>query len=329
MNKNTLSTSINSSLKDDIKNTHATSDTLPSGVKSALFHPQMSLEVRGWLKNNQSTANKWRGEFGESMMHWAFLSDWTLAMELREVGLDLNHLDNDNRSPMDWLLDRLYSSIVDESTNHHLSAGGKERLLKQSINQFQYLWPLNARPSDKNQSLHPGVVWIRSGAWELLDLLNEVDQDFSSWFKWLPYEGNALHAWILSFESHKKSNFLDNWIKYGLDIDARDNNGRSPLWYAIDGFIVSPSHRALLLKSINSLLEKGSDPLADDINGATPYSVAKTHLEEISEKLQIMNDDDKSNKEEDENKEREGLILLQSQLKEIVDKMNVEQDDWK
>ena len=315
MNQNNLSSSIKQSI-DNESNKQNDGD-IPSFIKSALFNPMSAMQVKAWVNSNKDIAKNWRGEFGESMMHWAFLSDWTFAMDLKNIGFDLNHLDKDNRSPMDWLNDRLYASIVDESTNHHLSEGGKERLRKHSVEQIQALWSLGARPSDKIESLHPGVIWIRSGAWELLDLFiigGEKNKDFSNWFKWLPFEGNALHAWILAQDGHKKTNFLKRWIDEGLDIDARDNNGKSPLWYAIDGFAISKKHRNVLFKSIKTLLENNADPLADDINGATPLAVLVTYLEEVEESILFSNDENEKNE----------ALKLKEQLQEILKLMKIE-----
>ena len=302
---------------------------LHPNVKASLINPKGSMEIRGWLKNHKDIACGWVGDDGETMMHWAFLSDWILACELRDAGLSFSDIDKYNRSPMDWLNDRLWGAIVDPSTSQKLSTGAKERLRKHSEEQIQALWTQGARPSISTQSIHPGVVWIRSGAWVLLPLLeqdensellvskdgytssiNQLSQS-SKWLHWTPQGGSALHAWVLSPNTPSRRNFLNMWISKdaspvtshhdkdgrpylqmwtpkGLDVDVRDNDGRTPLWYAVDAWLASPAWRQSLIVVIKELLAVGASCYADDIDGATPISLVEQERLAMSKEYQDL-----------------------------------------
>ena len=265
---------------------------LPSAVHAALIDPRRALEVQGWLRGNdarQPVALAWRGSSGETMMHWAFLSSWSLALELNTLGLDYADLDEYGRTPMDWLSDRLWSSIVEPVGSVRLSLAGQERLRKHTEEQVLGLWALGVRPGVRRRALHVGVCWMRAGAWGLLDLLKdeviEQAQDpgigpprpytgpCPGWMRWTPRQGCALHAWILAPDMPGRRQFIAQWKRLGLDVDCRDEDGRTPLWYAVEAAMSQEDWRPSLLKVIRELIEQGADPSEEDIDGASPVSL--------------------------------------------------------
>jgi hypothetical protein len=151
--------------------------TLSSTVRNALLNPTRADEIRGWAKNHQDMVRNWRGDENETMMHWAFLSSWTLAADFADMGLSIHDRDRMGRTPMDWINDRLWHALVDTNTSGALSTGSKERLRRQSEELILKLWAFGARPGSSADQFHPGVVWVRSGAWDLLDLLNLYPMD--------------------------------------------------------------------------------------------------------------------------------------------------------
>lgn len=243
---------------------------LHPNVKAAMINPSRALEVRGWLKTNSLVARAWRGEDGETMMHWAFLADWVLASELKDNGLAFDATDRYGRTPMDWLNDRLWYAIVEPNTNSQLSAGAKERLRRQSEQQIQYLWAQGARPSMNTNLLHPGVVWMRAGAWDLLPLLK--DDEAFTWFNWAPYGGHALHSLVLAPNMPQRRQFLKKWAE-DFDIDIPDNQGRSALWYAVDAWLASEQWQRDLLAVIKELVGEGASPLLKNDEGVSALSL--------------------------------------------------------
>lgn len=252
--------------------------TLHPNVKNAMVNPTRYMEIRAWLKEDGSkkTALKWRGEDGESMMHWAFLSNWALASELLEVGLTFEETDKYGRTPMDWLNDRLWYSIVNKSTATQLSSGAKERLRRQSEEQINSLWSLGARPSFQNKALHPGVVWLRSGAFDLMYLLNSdyEEEKNVTFFGWPPHNCNALHAWILSPSVPKRREFLKNWCDQ-YDVDAGDNELKSPLWYAVEMWCLNKDYKKELMGTIKELIDMAANPFLKDLSETSPIMIVE------------------------------------------------------
>lgn len=249
--------------------------TLPANVKSAMLDFNKSVELRAWVSVNKEKAINWRGADGESMLHWVFLTDWVLASDIRDYGLDFSVLDDSGRSPMDWLNDRLWMSLVTPTGSAlKLSAGSKERLKIHSENQIQHLWRLGARPSEGNNQ-HPGLVWMRSGCFSLMELLVNSDDKYSL-LDWMPESGSAMHAWPLAPNYPDKWQFIKKWLELGYDIDVVDENGRTPLWYAAELYRTTPEMRQDLMKSIETLIEFGADPDHDDDAGFTPRHILRS-----------------------------------------------------
>lgn len=265
---------------------------LPTAVHSALLDPRRALEVQGWIRggdDRREQALAWRGTDGETMMHWAFLSSWSLALELNALGLDYAALDVHGRTPMDWLSDRLWSSIVEPIGSVRLSLAGQERLRRHTEEQVRGLWALGVRPSPRPRALHVGVCWMRAGAWSLLDLLRDevipqsqdagigLPRPYSGpcpgWMRWTPRQGHALHAWVLSPDMPHRRGFLRAWKECGLDIDARDEDGRTALWYAVEAALFKQEWRARMTKVIQELVSEDADPREEDIDGASPLSL--------------------------------------------------------
>ena len=265
---------------------------LPTTVHSALLDPRRALEVQGWIRggdDRQEQALAWRGTDGETMMHWAFLSSWSLALELNSLGLDYAALDVHGRTPMDWLSDRLWSSIVEPIGSVRLSLAGQERLRRHTEEQVRGLWALGVRPSPRARALHVGVCWMRAGAWTLLDLLRDevipqsqdagigLPRPYSGpcpgWMRWTPRQGHALHAWVLSPDMPQRRGFLRAWKGCGLDIDARDEDGRTALWYAVEAALFQQEWRGRMTKVIEELISEDADPREEDIDGASPLSL--------------------------------------------------------
>lgn len=253
---------------------------LHPNVKAALIHPERYMEVRGWLKGNALIAQQWKGDDGENMMHWAFLSNWVLAAELKEIGLTYEGMDNFGRTPMDWINDRLWYAVVEENTNAQLSAGGKERLRRHSEQQIEYLWAQGARPSFASRFMHPGVVWMRAGSWGLVNLLKDDEQ--YGWFQWAPYGGHALHSWILSPNTPQRREFLKNWDEE-FSVDMGDNNNRSALWYAVDAWLARSEWQKDLTVVIRELIEVHANPFQKDDQGVSSIDLLEKALEEGAE----------------------------------------------
>lgn len=254
---------------------------LHPNVLAALRHPLRGMEVRGWLKTHQKQAFAWRGEHGETMMHWAFLSDWVLACELRDAGLSFDTTDNRGRNPFDWLTDRLYSTLLSPRTKGMLSKGGEERLIKQTEEQGMQLWMMGARPTSGQPFF--GAVWLQSGAFELA----QVALQEKGPAHWMPNGATALHALVLAPPTPKRTRWFNELLSK-MDINDVDDDGRSALWYALDAWLKHPQLHASLFLTLEELLSKGAHLDDKDNFGYSPRDVLQFDPSVISPKLQNL-----------------------------------------
>lgn len=293
---------------------------LSSSVREALIDPRRGEEVQGWLRGNPSrkeAALAWRGDDGETMMHWAFMSSWGLALDLASAGLSYEDLDKYGRTPMDWLSDRLWATLVEPVGSARLSLAGQQRLLEHTQSQVLGLWNLGVRPTSRPRALHVGVVWMRAGAWKLMPLIRDevlpqvLDKGISpprpysgpcpGWMRWTPRQGHALHVWVLSPDGPGRRAFLKTWQEAGLDVDARDEDGRTPLWYAVEGALFKPEWRRPLAKVMRELVAAGADPNAEDIDTTSPLSLIlrnKNAWEEYADLLDALGINQNENDDE-------------------------------
>ena len=268
---------------------------LPLAVKQALIHPQRALEVQGWLKNahreaHQALARAWRGDDGETMMHWAFLSHWGLALDLAAAGLAYDDVDRHGRTPMDWLNDRLWAAVVEPMGQARLSLAGAERLRRHTEDQVLNLWALGVRPKAAPGRHAVGTVWLRAGAWSLLPLLLEgpgateettataddasaaldsSDRGPAGWVRWTPRGGSALHAWILAPDMPGRRAFLQDWQARGGSLECTDDEGHTPLWYAVDAWLSEAAWRDRLAGVIRELAQAGARLNHPNVHGVT------------------------------------------------------------
>lgn len=236
---------------------------LHPNVKNALIHPQKGMEMRGWLKKNPDKALHFRGETGETMMHWAFLSDSVFASDLLQVGLSFEDKDNLGRTPFDWLTDRLFGAILSKKTN--LSKGGQERLLRQSMDLFFALWGLGARPSD---GISSGKIWLSAGAFETIPLF--VDAYGAD--NWLPEGATLLHALVLSPNTPKRALLASDTSRF-VDINKKDIAGRTPLWYVTDTWLKHEDKRSNMVSLAHLFLRLGANKDIKDEKNFGPLDI--------------------------------------------------------
>ena len=58
-----------------------------------------------------------RGEHGETMLHWAVLSEYGLIVDLIDAGIGVNAKDKYGKTPMDWLLERYWYSCIENGAS--------------------------------------------------------------------------------------------------------------------------------------------------------------------------------------------------------------------
>lgn len=67
---------------------------------------------------------------------------------------------------------------------------------------------------------------------------------------------------------------LKDLIRYGIDINQVDDEGRTPLFYCVDSFIYKPQHYLDIWKDkLLLLLKSGADPNIRNSEGYTVYDL--------------------------------------------------------
>lgn len=246
--------------------------TTQEKIWKALVSPARAVEVIAWLKNHKEAAIMMKGSKGESMLHWAVMSEYSLILDLISAGIDPNAKDNEGLTPLDWLVLRFWQAIVEKKGSRIINAEGILKIRAQTIDLGTVLWSNGGRSGKSESSLHAGEAWIRGGAWPLLELMKSTE-GIDSLKNWFSDKRSALHVWVLAEETVEKHKQLENMLKWGIDINEEDVNGRTPLWYAVEAWIVKPQWEKTLIPAIKSLLKHGADPLSEDKYGISPNMV--------------------------------------------------------
>lgn len=232
--------------------------------------PLRTMEATRQIVKNPEQVRNARGDQGETVLHWAALSNLGLITDLLGIGLDVNAQDRQGRTPLDWQNSRVWHICVQRET--HMSEGGRYQVRQHSEALIQALWRMGGRAGPKS-ALDPIQIWTRAGLWSLVDMRQDLEgsglplrvlQGLG------PQQETALHGWVLASDSPEKHRHLDLWLKQGLSIDAADAQGWTPLRYAIEGLREQPSWHRILLASIRALIQKGASPDVADREGVTP-----------------------------------------------------------
>lgn len=228
-----------------------------------------SVEVRAWLKKpeNQSLALSWRGQHGETMLHWGALSDFGLLLDLAGLGLDVNARDHADMTPSDWLLERLWMTHMEgvgKLTNLNLR---KVRIMTDDL--LSALW----RQGGRLHAFQPPVpieeFAVRQGLWQSLATWGDTEAPRDT------RQSFPLHAWPLAPAEKGRQDFLAKWMEHAC-VDVRDNEGRTPLFVAIQARLdpdLTPRAALDLDAAIDELLQAGAHPEVEVQVGQTPLSL--------------------------------------------------------
>lgn len=243
------------------KNELPETNSLQERIWQALINPARAVEVRGWVNKHKESAVLMKGNRGETMLHWAVMSEYGLLLDLILSGIDPNAVDNEGLTPMDWLVNRFWVAVVSKKLG--LNNEGILKIKAQTEELGSLLWYKNGRTGKNHDALIPGDAWVRGGAWTLLSAMYETDgtESMKNWFE---DKRSVLHSWILSEETTEKHRQLKKILSWGIDVDEVDVNGRTALWYAIDAWVTRPDYEKLLIPAIKSLLQNGADTGKED-----------------------------------------------------------------
>lgn len=221
-------------------------------------------EVMLWLKYHKEKSGHPVGKVGESLLHWAVLTNLGLTIELlEECGYDPNVKDKNGLTPLDWLLERFVFSVLME--NNAMPPESKYKIYRMTEDIGLFLYEKGGRSSQYSEV----DLLVKGGCRVFLSNIYRING-----LKGLktvpPYNSSALHSWVTLVESENRDLIFNDLLRYGLNINELDDLDQTPLYYCIDAFIVKPQHYKSHWKYvIVKLLENGADPYIKNKEGLT------------------------------------------------------------
>ena len=232
-----------------------------------VINPNGYTEVMLWLKYHKDPNDHPKGKMGESLLHWGVLSNLALTIELIDIcGYDPNIKDNNGLTPLDWLMERFMYAVLQE--NEQMPKESKYKILKMTETNGIFLYEKGGRSRYNLVDL-----LVKGGAREFLANIyrNTGISVFTNIGK---YNSNAFHSWVLLTGSQEQEVVLKDLIRYGIDINQVDDEGRTPLFYCVDSFIYKPQHYLDIWKDkLLLLLKNGADPNIRNSEGYTVYDL--------------------------------------------------------
>jgi ankyrin repeat protein len=176
-----------------------------------------------------------------------------LLLDRKDV--DVNCLDNKGNNALDYTMNNKHG--LGEAIANLLR--GKMAMKTKGINH---------EPENMAAPVPAGCIKQDSDI-ETIRLLIEDGQDISA-MTWGENGAKALHVAAANEET---TELIDAFLETGkFDIDGVDNDGRTPLHYAIMGNYE---------RNVPHLIGKGADPSVPDNNGITPLHMAVIHAESL------------------------------------------------
>ena len=234
---------------------------MPHSIWEAVLSPARSVEVRAWLTKeaNRQEALRLRGPQGETMLHWAALSDLGLMLDLIGLGLDPNTVDESGRAALDWQFERLWATHEEGVGNLTYFNQQKIRLLTDDL--AAVLWRQGGRP--QSAMLDIRALAVCHGLWKVLATwvdLEGPEQALRNWFNPAGGRADALHYWPLAPADTGREELLASWKAQGWSVDETTSDGETPLWIAVKKRLGATGNRALGLDlAIDELLEAGAN----------------------------------------------------------------------
>lgn len=96
------------------------------------FH--MAKDPRAWpavssvLKRNPSVLVSGRGALGESLMHWAAITDMSFVIDCLGLGGDASAVDSRGRLPIDWAVEKMFFSMDEASIGDDVKLFIREKM---------------------------------------------------------------------------------------------------------------------------------------------------------------------------------------------------------
>lgn len=237
----------------------------------SFVNPDRNIEALAWVRQRPQEVLAARGSLGESVLHWAAVTNLALMVDIINAGMDVNTRDAAGKTPLDWQVEQAFAVCVDGQGDLRDSGRYHVRSLSESLSQA--LWRLGGRPGPA-RTMDPVQVWSRAGMWSLLDM--RIELGGQEVLKNLGKAGeSALHGWVLAPDAPEKYRAQEKWLAQGwLAVDEPDAAGRTPLWYAARAWRERPHWASILRPSMEALKVAGASPSTLAMDGSSPLSMA-------------------------------------------------------
>ena len=261
-------------LKEKINNNYLTENDLKI---LSLKHDYTKYHIiNEWIKMNPKKALLYRGKYSETLLHWSILNNLETSKNLIEyIGIDVNQEDKNGNTPFDWLLERYFINVI--LNTHNMIETGRIFLLNQTNKHAIYLYNKQAKTKFNVIDL-----FSKSGSYEYIDYIFRK-KSIDSLINLTDIKKSIIHNWILlgeSIEKHQK--LIEILENYKIDIDIQDIQGRTPLYYAIDGWITKPElTQDFWIPTIKSLLRNKANPFKNSYN---IYNINKKEIINLTKK---------------------------------------------
>lgn len=269
---------------------------VPKPAWDVFAHPYKVAEARVVMASKPAELLATRGDFGETALHWAAMSDGALAVDLVMGGFDANARDASGRTPLDWLHDRV--RMVSDAAPGALrpqeealtEAEFRQNILNKSSVLVQLLMGAGFRASDPTSMIRS---WLENGWYRFVTIAREMDDAGAITLSSLGEDGaGALHvmaggtSWngrreamgrltLGEFRTPEVSSGDPDLPYRALSVDEPDAHGKTPLRWALDAW----RNESLQLDDraqfdlIVWLLKAGADPCARDDAGMAPANL--------------------------------------------------------
>lgn len=270
-----------------MSNTSSVVDSSRHPVFDSFISPLKFMEAKVWLERpaNQKVAKELRGLQGETVLHWASMSEMGLLMDtIYNVELDVNVTDSQGMTPMDWLLERI--KMADEQLD--LTNNNRLKLQLQTDDLATILWGMGGRPTGEiKQYIH---ILAKNGLWRLLQSIEE-SEGVEVFLDVNEQGNNILYYTIIAPNTAPKLIFLKEWSKQWLEeqkitkpdadrlnINSPDRQGRNLIWWVVDELLKPNKHEEKkhfsdLSVLLEALIVNGADINHPDKDGISASSL--------------------------------------------------------
>lgn len=219
--------------------------------------PRRWMELMAFVRRYKLHAKSKGGSWGETLLHWAAISDMAALMDLPAMGADVGAIDSEGRRPADWAFEKMLFMAEDVSISKAAMS------LQESLTRI--VCDLCLPETDtKPAGMSWGELAARACSISVLSALHEKNRTGST-------PAGLTRAWASGMVTGKKSDDMLSWLKTSFNgVDDRGEDGLTALGVLCVLFL-DKRHRAAAAEKGRALVREGADPYSEEDNGETVF----------------------------------------------------------